>query len=268
MGTIFFELALTLYFAGFLLSLAGIVRKKDDLDKAVFLLALAGFILHTIYLVIRYIKSGQAPVFSMHEATSFFAWSILFISLCMSFCYRAKVLNFGVILSFIFMFISAFFPRTIPFIKPDLRSLWIDIHALMAVFGIALFSIAFVFSVLYLIQERAIKFKKFGGIERILPNLEILDRINYRLIFWGFPIYTVALVVGFVKYLSLLGFLLDPKEIWSFLTWIVYLAIFYLRVKGDWRKKKAAYLTIIGFLLIIFGFFGINLLTESFHKPL
>ncbi|WP_353685098.1 cytochrome c biogenesis protein CcsA [Thermodesulfovibrio sp. 3907-1M] len=268
MGTIFFELALTLYFAGFLLSLAGIVRKKDDLDEAVFLLSVGGLALHTVYLAVRYIKSGQAPVFSMHEATSFFAWSILLISLCIRFSYKARVLNFGVILSFAFMFVSAFFPRSIPSVKPELKSLLIDFHALMAVFGIALFSIAFIFSVLYLIQERAIKYKKFGGIDRILPSLEILDRINYRLVFWGFPIYTFALVIGMIKYVSLLGFRFDPKEIWSFLIWIVYLTIFYLRVKGDWRKKKAAYLTIVGFLLVIFGFFGINLLTESFHKPL
>jgi len=240
MGTIFFELALTLYFAGFLLSLAGIIRKKDDLDRAVFFLSLSGFALHTIYLVVRYIKSGQAPVFSMHEATSFFAWSILLISLCIN----------------------------VHYIKPELKSLLIDIHALMAVFGMALFSIAFIFSILYLIQERAIKSKKFGGLERILPSLEILDRINYRLIFWGFPVYTFALVLGLVKYISLLGIHFDLKQVWTFLTWIVYLVIFYLRVKGDWRKKKAAYLTIIGFLLVIFGFFGINLFTKSFHKPL
>jgi len=268
MGTIFFELALTLYFAGFLLSLAGIIRKKDDLDRAVFFLSLSGFALHTIYLVVRYIKSGQAPVFSMHEATSFFAWSILLISLCINVHYKARVMSFGIILTFTFMFIAAFFPRSVPSIKPELKSLLIDIHALMAVFGIALFSIAFIFSILYLIQERAIKSKKFGGLERILPSLEILDRINYRLIFWGFPIYTFAIVLGLVKYISLLGVHFDPKQIWSFLIWGVYLVIFYLRVKGDWRKKKAAYLTIIGFLLVIFGFFGINLLTKSFHKPL
>jgi len=268
MGTIFFELALTLYFAGFLLSFAEILRKKNDLERAVFFLSIGGFCLHTVYLIVRYVKSGQAPVFSMHEANSFFAWSILLISLCVSICYKARVLNFGAILSFAFMFISAFFPRSIPSIKPELKSLWIDLHALMAVFGIALFSIAFIFSILYLIQERAVKSKKFGGIDRILPSLEILDKISYRLIFWGFPVYTVALVLGLVKYLSLIGFLFDPKEIWSFITWSVYLLIFYLRVKGDWRKKKAAYLTIFGFLLVIFGFFGINLLTESFHKRL
>lgn len=268
MGTIFFELALTLYFAGFLLSLAGIVRKKQDLDKAVLVCSFSGFILHSIYLALRYLKSDQAPVFSMHEANSFFAWSILFISFFIFFRNKAKILNFIIILSFAFMFVSAFFPRTIPSIKPELKSIWIDIHALMAVFGIALFSLAFIFSILYLIQERAIKAKKFGGLESIIPNLEVLDKINYHLIFWGFPIYTIALIVGFAKYISLLGFLFDPKEIWSFLTWIVYLSIFYLRVKGDWRKKRAAYLTIFAFLLIIFGFFGINLLTESFHKPL
>ena len=135
MGTIFFELALTLYFAGFLLSLAGVIRKKDDLDRAVFFLSLSGFALHTIYLVVRYIKSGQAPVFSMHEATSFFSWSILLISLCINVHYKARVMSFGIILTFAFMFIAAFFPRSVPSIKPELKSLLIDIHALMAVLG-------------------------------------------------------------------------------------------------------------------------------------
>lgn len=268
MGTIFFELALTFYFAGFLLSLAEIIRKKQDLDKVILILSIAGFTLHSFYLILRYLKSGQAPIFSMHEANSFFAWSILFTSFFIYQAYKAKIFNFIIILSFSFMFVSAFFPRNIPTIKPELKSLWIDIHATMAVFGIALFSLAFIFSILYLIQERAIKAKKFGGLESIIPSLEILDKINYRLIFWGFPIFTVAIIVGLVKYLTLLGFLFDPKEIWSYLTWAVYLSIFYLRVKGDWRKKKAAYLTIFAFLLILFGFFGINLLTESFHKPL
>lgn len=268
MGTIFFELALTCYFAGFLLSLAGIIRKKQDLDRAVFFFGLSGFALHSTYLLLRYVKSGQAPVFSMHEANSFFAWSILFVSIIIYLLNRARILNFIMILTFLFMFVSAFFPRNIPLIKPELRNIWIDIHALMAVFGIALFSLAFIFSLLYLIQERAIKAKKFVGLENVIPNLEILDKINYRLIFLGFPIYTIALTIGLIKYLNLLGFMFDPKEIWSFLTWSVYLAVFYLRVKGDWRKKKAAYLTIFGFLLVIVGFFGINLLTESFHKPL
>ncbi|GAB6183548.1 cytochrome C assembly family protein [Thermodesulfovibrio hydrogeniphilus] len=266
MGTVFFELALTFYFAAFLLSIAGILRKKNDLERAIFYTTLAGFTLHTIYLLIRYIKSGQAPVFSMHEATSFFSWSMILATIGISFIYRASVISFSLIISFAFMFISAFFPRNFPTIDPNLKSIWIDIHALMAVFGVALFSLAFVFSILYLIQEKAIKAKKFKGLTGVLPSLEVLDKINYHLVFWGFPIYTIALIVGLIKYLRLLGFLFDPKEIWSFLTWCVYLAIFYLRVKGDWKKKKAAYLTIFAFVLVLIGFFGINLLIESFHK--
>ncbi len=266
MGTVFFELALTFYFAAFLLSVAGIIRKKIELQRAIFYSTLAGFVLHTIYLLIRYIHSGQAPVFSMHEATSFFSWSMILATLAISFIYKASIISFSLIISFAFMFISAFFPRQIPLIESKLKSIWIDIHALMAVFGVALFSVAFIFSILYLMQENAIKAKKFKGFAGILPSLEVLDRINYQLILWGFPIYTIALIVGLIKYLGLLGFLLDPKEIWSFLTWCVYLSIFYLRVKGDWKKKKAAYLTIFAFFLILIGFFGINLLIESFHR--
>lgn len=268
MGTIFFELALTFYFASALLSVADILRKKDDLDRAIFFCSTLGFTLHTVYLLIRYIKSGQAPIFSMHEANSFFAWSIMLVSFIVKFSFGAKILNFSAILTFAFTFIGAFFSRATPTIKPELKSFWIDIHALMAVFGIAIFSLAFVLSILYILQERAMKAKKFSGIVRIIPNLEILDRINYNLILFGFPIFTIAIIVGFIKYYSILGFLLDPKEIWSSIVWFVYLVIFYLRIKGDWRKRRAAYLTIVGFLLVVIGFFGINLLTESFHRPL
>jgi len=70
-GNSFFEIALTLYFAGFLLSISELVRKKTDFEKIIFILCLSGFVLHTVYLAVRYIISGQAPVFSMHEATSF-----------------------------------------------------------------------------------------------------------------------------------------------------------------------------------------------------
>ncbi len=268
MGTIFFELALTFYFAASLLSFVGILRKKQDFDMVILILSFCGFILHSIYFFYRYFKAGQAPIFSMHEANSFFAWGILLVTFLINFFGKVQIINFNIILTFSFMLISAFFPRNVPILKAELKNFWIGIHALMAVFGIALFSLAFVFSILYLVQERAIKVKKFGGPVSIIPSLEILDKLNYRLICWGFPIYTLALIVGLVKYFSLLGFLWDPKEIWSFLTWLVYLSIFYLRVKSDWRKKKAAYLTIFAFLLLIVGFFGINLLTESFHKPL
>lgn len=268
MGTIFFEVALTFYFAGFLLSIAGIVRKKDDLDKAVFLLSLVGFLLHTIYLIIRYVVSDQAPVFSMHEASSFFAWSIFFVFLLVYFKYRAKLFAYGVIFVFILMFVSAFFSRAFPAVRPEFKSFWIDIHAFVAVISVSAFSAAFIVSILYLLQYKSIKSKKFGGLDRILPSLEMLDKINYKLIFYGFPLYTFAILVGFIKYITILGFLFDPKETLSFITWFVYLVIFYLRAKDDWQKKKADYLTIFGFFLVIISFFCINLLTESFHKRL
>jgi len=72
------------------------------------------------------------------------------------------------------MFISAFFSRSIPIIKPELRSPLIDLHAILALFGIALFSIAFIFSILYLIQEKSVKSKKFGGFEKSCQVLKFL----------------------------------------------------------------------------------------------
>ncbi|MEN2986436.1 MAG: cytochrome c biogenesis protein CcsA [Thermodesulfovibrionaceae bacterium] len=268
MGTLFFELALTLYFSGFLLGLAELLRKKSEFEKVVYILSLIGFLLHTVYLCYRYIKSGQAPVFSMHEATAYFSWCILGVALVIDSFYKIKILKFSIILDFLITFISAFFSRGVPHIKPEFKNILIGFHALLAVLGVAIFSVAFILSILYIFQEKSIKSKKFKVFDRVVPSLEILDKASYLLIFWGFIIYSIGVTIGVIEYLNLIGLSFDPKEIGSLFIWFVYLSIFYLRVKGDWRKKKAAYLTIFGFFLVIFSFFGINLFFESFHRRL
>lgn len=268
MGTLFFEFALTFYFAGFLLNLAEAFRKKNDFEKTIYFSSIIGFLLHTIYLSYRYIKTGQAPVFSMHEATAYFSWCILLVALLIDSFFKAKILKFNIVLVFLISFISAFFSRGIPQIKPEFKNIFIDFHALLAVLGVAIFSVAFILSLLYIFQDKSIKSKKFKGLDKLIPSLEMLDKTSYLLIFWGFLIYSIGVGIGVVEYLNLIGFSFDPKEVWSFFVWFIYLIIFYLRVKGDWRKKKAAYLTILGFFLIIFSFFGINLFFESFHRRL
>jgi cytochrome c-type biogenesis protein CcsB len=120
---------------------------------------------------------------------------------------------------------------------------------------------------MYLIQEHHVKSKHLGGLFDRLPSLQILDEINYRLITLGFPLLTLAIITGAVWAESAWGsyWTWDPKEVWSLITWLVYAAVLHLRLTAGWRGRRAAILAIIGFVIVLFTFFGVNFVLKSMH---
>ena len=57
----------------------------------------------------------------------------------------------------------------------------------------------------------------------------------------------------------------DPKETWSLITWVVYLALLHLRTIG-WRGRKMAFLSIIGFVFVLVSFFVVSRLEIGKHS--
>jgi len=100
-----------------------------------------------------------------------------------------------------------------------------------------------------------------------LPNLQILDEINYKLITLGFPLLTLAIITGALWAESAWGsyWRWDPKEVWSLITWFIYALVLHARLTAGWRGRKAAMLSIAGFISVIFTFFGVNLLLKGLH---
>jgi cytochrome c-type biogenesis protein CcsB len=120
---------------------------------------------------------------------------------------------------------------------------------------------------MYLIQERHVKSKHLSGLFQRLPSLQALDEINYRLISLGFPLLTLAIITGAIWANTAWGKPLqgDPKEVWSLITWLIYALVLHLRITVGWRGKKTAILSIIGFLIVIFTFFGVTLILKGPH---
>jgi cytochrome c-type biogenesis protein CcsB len=131
----------------------------------------------------------------------------------------------------------------------------------------ASFAIAFGVGIMYLIQERQLKRKNPGAFYRRLPNLDVLDELDYKAIALGFPLLTLAIVTGSIWANSAWGYYWgwEPKEIWSLITWLIYAAYLHARLVGGWRGRKAAYLAVIGFAIVIFTFLGVNLLLPGQH---
>jgi len=121
---------------------------------------------------------------------------------------------------------------------------------------------------LYLLQEKGIKNKAPGFFFRRLPSLDLLDNVGYACLTTGFALLTMGLVTGFVYAKIIWGrfWSWDVKEVFSVATWLVYAAVLHLRLYSGWRGKRSAVMTIIGFLVIIFTFLGVNMLLGGHHQ--
>jgi len=265
---ILFELALTFYFAATIVGIVELFRSSKATTRMMLGLAAVGFLLHTVNILLRYVLSHHLPITNLHEASSFFAWSILLLFFYVEYRYRIGLLgSFIMPVVFLIMLSSSILPREIKPLSPVLQSYWLGIHTTLAFIGDAAFAMAAGIGVMYLVQEHFLKRKQLGSLFQRLPNLQILDEINYRLITIGFPLLTLAIITGALWAESAWGsyWRWDPKEVWSLITWFIYVFVLHVRLRVGWKGKKAAYLSIIGFGAVLFTFFGVNLLLKGMH---
>jgi ABC-type uncharacterized transport system permease subunit len=127
------------------------------------------------------------------------------------------------------------------------------IHISLATIGVGVFALASALSAIYLVEDRALKKKKFDSLAFKASGapLEGLDRLSHRLVLVGFPIFTVALVLGAI-WVSRLGEQLDrPEYPLAAVTWFAFAALLLARQVYGWRGKRAARLTLAGFAAAI-----------------
>jgi ABC-type uncharacterized transport system permease subunit len=140
-----------------------------------------------------------------------------------------------------------------PELPPEtLRRPTVTLHIMSAVLGDALFGIAFVVAVMYLLQEREVKGKRFGALFPRLPSLDALDRLGQRLVRAGFVVYTVALVAGTIVATTVWksAWSWDPRQVLSMLVWLLYGGMVQLRHSG-WHGRRYALLNFPGIVLVI-----------------
>ncbi len=154
---------------------------------------------------------------------------------------------------------------------PALHSYWLVIHVVAAVIATGAFTVGAMASVLYLVKgraERRTDAATTGYVAR-LPKAAVLDRVAYRVHAFGFPVWTfAALVAGpiWAEYAWGRYWGWDPKEVWAFITWVVYAAYLHARATAGWRGRGAAVVALIGFATLMFNFVGINLFGSGLHS--
>jgi len=257
----------------YLLSTAGYIvylfLQKDRLFRAGYYLLAIGFLCHAVLVCAESLIAGHIPVHNLRGTLLVAGLTIAGVFLVFQYKFKLKILGVYVApLTAAVLFIASRLPDTpMQQINNVFNSLWLISHIVAIFIGEASFALACGIGVFYLVQEHAIKNKTQGFFFRRLPSLELIDNTGYRCIIIGFTVLSVGLVTGFVYAEFVWGrfWSWDPKEIWSMITWLLYAALLHGRISTGWRGRKAAIMSIIGFLVLLFTFFGVNFLMEGHH---
>lgn len=153
-------------------------------------------------------------------------------------------------------------------LRPALQDkLWMSVHVFSAVVASALFTVAFSVTVVQLVKSRLEQRGSQPLWFRALPSAEVLEQVGYRLHAAAFPLWTFVLISGAIWAQKAWGryWQWDPKEVWSFITFVVYAAYLHARATGGW-SRRAAWFAVAGFACLMMNFGPVNTLFPGLHS--
>ena len=204
------------------------------------------------------------PLSNFYESLIFFAWCLPALGLLAFRRYLKGYLGalMAMLSTLLLAYASFGVDSQIRPLMPALKSNWLLIHVVTAFLGYAAFALAFGTAILYLIQERRPR--------PSLPPLPLLDSLIYRTTVLGFLLLTLGIATGAVWAETAWGryWSWDPKETWSLITWFIYAALLHARHLKGWHGRRIAWLAVLGFMAVLFTYFGVSFLLSGLHSYL
>src|SRR5215467_6347813 len=254
MANVWLRVALAFYGLGLLYVLVALTRTKELLNRLTLHAAYLGMIFHFVAIAEAVNQSGELSLASLSISASVLGFLLMVVFLVVYMVYQTT--SPGVVvfpLVFLLTFIAATGQQPLVVTSASARQGWLIAHISLIFAGYAALVLSFSASLIYLIQERAIKAKRPGGLLSRLPALQVTDEIGFRSLLIGFPFMTAGLVAGMVIAQADFGRVdfRDAKIFLSLLTWAVYLVLVYTRWSAGWRGRRAAYLAAGAFAMAI-----------------
>ena len=158
---------------------------------------------------------------------------------------------------------------------PALDSYWIKIHVFAAILSSGAFLLSGVVALLYLLRVRHDDLVAAGGTPRFpfslgasLPAARALDRVTYAVIAFAFPVWTFAIIAGAIWAEAAWGryWGWDPKETWSFITWVLYAGYLHARATAGWKGTKAAWISVAAAVALVIDYYVVNIFVVGLHS--
>lgn len=198
----------------------------------------------------------------------------------------------------VMLFYNLSLPTEIHPLQPALQSYWRSIHVPVILLSYALFTLAFLSSLVFLVKDwldgrqsgqsntgsGALKPALAGmnaymadvdepdtlnlEMELIQDKANVYDEITYRCVAFGFPLLTLGIILGGMWANEAWGnyWSWDPKESMSLVTLLGYGVYLHMRLNGEHSQRTLAVVSVSGFILMLVTYFGVNLMGIGLHS--
>jgi ABC-type transport system involved in cytochrome c biogenesis permease subunit len=272
-----FALLLTyvLAFAAYTIHFA---RREPVAGRAATALLVAGTLIHTFVIGMQTMEAGHVPFAGATQAISTFVWF-----LALAYLYTEVTTDergLGIFILPIIVVLQVLPTVQAPGVEPRSPVLesplfWIHVSAMLGAY--ASFGLAAVIGITYVLQFKEIKAKHLHFFFTRLPSLQVLDVMNSRAVLIGWLLMTVGLVAGAVWIVEAQQLapadprvqamsLADPKIFVALITWSVYTFGMIARRAIGWRGKRSAYLSAVGFAIILLNFVPVSYFLTDSHN--
>jgi cytochrome c-type biogenesis protein CcsB len=252
------------------------IKEAGNWVRAAVMLSIVGVIAHVTAVTTRGFAVHRAPWGDMYEFITALTCiaAIFFVYVMLK--YRAWALGvfvMGAVVIALGLAETVIYTAAGPLV-PALQSYWLSIHVTAMTLSTGIFFVAFVFGVLFLATDiyrsrvAAGKAEAGNGLLERIPSPEQLDKLTYRTIIFGFPVWTFGVIAGAIWADQAWGhyWSWDPVETWAFITWVLYAAYLHARATAGFRGRIAQYIQILGFLSLAFNILVVQVFITGMHS--
>lgn len=258
-------------------NVAGGDERADRIGRVAVSLTVLGFLLHAGSVLTRGISVERAPWGNMYEFSTSVSLVVVAAFLVLLWKYPVRWLGLFVtlpVLTTLGVAVTVLYTDSEQLV-PALDSYWLWIHVASAIVSFGAFHIGALASILFLFRQkyegkvaRGDKLGRFDEKLARLPSAASLDKTAYRVNAIIFPLWTFAIVCGAIWAENAWGryWGWDPKEVWSFITWVAYAAYLHARATAGWKGTKAAVVSLVAFACFLFNYYGVNIFVNGLHS--
>jgi ABC-type transport system involved in cytochrome c biogenesis permease subunit len=269
-------LLLVLYATAGVVYAVHFARRQPSLGRAATTILMFAALAHTFLIGMQTMEVRHVPVMSASTAISTFVWLLTLSYLYLELSTDERAM--GMIIMAIVVALQII-PTAHPGTEsqnPVFESKWFWVHIASLLFAYASFALAGVLGLTYMLQFKEIKKKHLGYLYTRLPNLQILDDMNSRAVMIGWLFLTIGVAVGYVWAAQARSLapgdpnvnamsITDPKVFGAVLTWAVYSFAVFARQKLGWNGRRAAWLSALGFAIILLNFVPVSYFVTNSH---
>lgn len=135
-------------------------------------------------------------------------------------------------------------------------------HIILSILAYSVFALGALQAIVLALQERELKHRRFGGMLNALPPLQTMETMLFELLWVGFALLSLSIVSGAIYIENLFAQHLAHKTVFSIISWLVFAVLLWGHHRLGWRGHTAVRWTLVGFSLLVLGYFGSKFVLE------